>query len=299
MSPRVGLIGFGEVGQILAADLAAGGVGDILVHDRLFVDPMSRPSLAMAASPARPAEDIAIACEGRDLVISAVTAGQALTVAQAAAAHLRGAVFLDLNSVAPHTRRASLEVIDAAGGRYVEGAVMAPIAPRRLGTPVLLGGPHARAFAPVAAGLGFSVEAFADEVGRASAVKLSRSVFVKGLEAIVTESLLGARHHGVEAEVLASLGDTLPHPDWPSLARYLLTRPLTHGLRRSEEMQEAAAMLGEAGLDATMARATATLQRDQAALGMDAPEAQAGGLPELLDAVAEHKRAVSGRRAGS
>jgi 3-hydroxyisobutyrate dehydrogenase-like beta-hydroxyacid dehydrogenase len=78
---------------------------------------------------------------------------------------------------------------------------MAPIAPKRLKTPILLGGPHAEAFAPMPVDWALSTEVFSDEVGRASAVKLSRSIFVKGLEAIVTESLASARHFGVEAEV--------------------------------------------------------------------------------------------------
>ena len=295
MSLRVALIGFGEVGQILATDLAAEGVTDIVVHDRLFSDPTSRPAQAVATAPVRWVETIAAACADRDLVISAVTAGQALAVAQAAAPALGAAMFLDLNSVAPHTRLASEAAISPLGGRYVEGAIMAPIAPKRLKTPVLLGGPHAAAFAPVAQGLGFSATVFSDQVGRASAVKLSRSIFVKGLEAIITESLLSARHYGVEAEVLASLDNTIAHPDWSGLARYLITRPLTHGQRRSEEMQEAVDMLADAGLASPMARATVELQADQGALGLSVDQ-QADDLLDLLDEVARRKVARARRR---
>ena len=295
MSLRVALIGFGEVGQILATDLTVEGVTDIVVHDRLFSDPASRPAQAAATVPVRWAETIAAACADRDLVISAVTAGQALVVAQAAAPALGAATFLDLNSVAPHTRLASEAAINALGARYVEGAIMAPIAPKRLKTPVLLGGPRAAAFAPVAQGLGFAATVFSDQVGRASAVKLSRSIFVKGLEAIITESLLSARHYGVEAEVLASLDNTLAHPDWPGLARYLLTRPLTHGQRRSEEMQEAVDMLTDAGLASPMARATVELQADQGALGLSVDQ-RADDLLDLLDEVARRKVALARRR---
>lgn len=289
MSPRIGLIGFGEVGQILAADLAARGAADIAVHDRLFADAASGPSQALPGAPVRAAESIAAACVDCELVISAVTAGQSLAVARAAAPHLAGALFLDLNSVAPHTRLASRDAVEAAGGRYVEGAVMAPIAPLRIATPVLLGGVHAADFAPAAQALGFAATAFSETVGPASAVKLSRSVFVKGLEAIVTEALLSARRHGVEAQVLASLNNTLPHPDWPGLARYLITRPLAHGGRRAEEMREAVAMLDAAGLDSVMAAATARLQQAQGALGLEAPGDQAEDLGALLDAIAARK----------
>lgn len=292
MSPRVALIGFGEVGQILFADLDAAGVSDIVVCDRLFADPTSSPS--RAANGARRASDISTACAGRDLVISAVTAGEALDVAREAAAYLGQAWFLDLNSVSPQTREAQARVLD--GGRYVEGAVMAAIAPKRLKTPILLGGPHAAGIAPLLADLGFSAEPADERIGRASAVKLSRSVFVKGLEALVTESLASARHYGVEAEVLASLNNTLPHPDWPALARYLLTRPLVHGRRRSEEMTEAAAMLAAAGLDAPMTQATVEVQARQGGLGLGETDDQPEDLGALLDAVARRTTVLSKRR---
>jgi 3-hydroxyisobutyrate dehydrogenase-like beta-hydroxyacid dehydrogenase len=287
MSSRIALIGFGEVGQVLGHDLPAQGVEDIVAFDRLFSDQASAPARAASKTGIPTAADIAQACLGRDLVISAVTAGEALAVASAAAPHLNDAVFLDLNSVAPETRIASSQAIAAHGGRYVEAAVMAPIAPKRLRTAMLLGGPHATDFAPIANGLGLAVQAFSDQVGRASAVKLCRSIFVKGLEAIITESLTSARHFGVEAEVLASLDNTLPHADWPKLAHYLITRPLTHGRRRSEEMAEAVDMLVAAGLEAPMARATVELHARQGALGLTASEDQAESLPELLDAVTE------------
>lgn len=296
MSPRIAVIGFGEVGQILAQDLRAEGVTDIVVHDLLFAEPASAPSLAAARTGVRTASDTARACRDRDLVISAVTAGQALAVATTVAPHLGDAFYLDLNSVAPQTRLSSQAVIAENRGRYVEGAVMAPISPGRLRTPILLGGSDAEALASLLDQLGFAAQVFSDQVGRASAVKLSRSIFVKGLEAIVTESLASARHFGVETEVLASLANSLPHADWPGLAHYLITRPLTHGRRRSEEMAEAAAMLDAADLPSPMTRATEQLHARQGALGLGAAADQPAALPDLLDAVAERTTALSNAR---
>lgn len=290
MSARIALIGFGEVGQTLHADLVAAGLADIVVHDRLLGDPTSGPS--KAAVGARTAGDIAAACASRDLVISAVTAGEAVNVAREAAPHLGEAFFLDLNSVAPRTRQAQAAVI----ARYVEAAVMAPIAPRRIATPILLGGPHAGALLPLLESLGFSASVFGDTVGGASAVKLSRSIFVKGLEAIVTESLASARYYGVEDQVLASLGNTIPHPDWPALARYLLTRPLVHGQRRSEEMAEAALMVEAAGLPSPMARATVEVHARQGALGLSALDDPTAALGDLLDAIERRTTALASQR---
>ncbi len=247
---RIALLGVGEVGGILAADLAARGL-----------------PVALAFDPARPAKGVALAAgaaeavDGAELVISAVTAAAAEGAARDAAAGLeKGAWFLDLNSCAPETKRAIAATVEATGARMVEAAVMSPVPPRRLGTPMLLGGPHAAAFLPVAAALGLNATVFDGPLGGASAVKMCRSVMVKGLEALWTESLLAARCHGVERAVLDSLADLLPGVDAPRLAAYMIGRALVHGRRRAEEMREAARTVADAGLEPLLADAVAHRQ---------------------------------------
>jgi 3-hydroxyisobutyrate dehydrogenase-like beta-hydroxyacid dehydrogenase len=143
----------------------------------------------------------------------------------------------------------------------VEAAIMAPISPKRIASPMLFGGPHAAAFLPIARELGFTgAERYSDQIGRASAAKLCRSVLVKGLEALLAESLLAARRHGVEDVVIESLRNLFPAENWRTLARYMISRSLVHGIRRAEEMREAAQTVKEAGLDAWMSRATAERQ---------------------------------------
>lgn len=257
---RICLIGFGEVGQILATDLA--GKADLTAFDLLFADPASLPSHALLNHAVHAAARAAEAVAGADLILSAVTAAQDVEAARAAAGAIgKGAFFLDLNSASPGMKQASSEIINAAGGRYVEAAVMAPFPPRRLASPMLLGGPHAQALAELAAPLGFTgLTVFSDQVGQASATKLCRSVMIKGIEALLTESMLAARHYGVEATVLASLSDLLPLPDWEATARYMISRSLEHGARRAEEMREAARTVEEAGVASTMSRAIAQRQ---------------------------------------
>jgi 3-hydroxyisobutyrate dehydrogenase-like beta-hydroxyacid dehydrogenase len=259
----IGLIGYGEVGQALAADLQARGIAGVSAWDRLFPDASSDPARAAALRP-----DVRVACGMRDaladrtLVISAVTAGECVAAAREAAGFLApGAFYFDLNSVSPGTRREAAAVIEGAGGRYVEAAVMSPIAPRHSASPMLLGGPHARAFAAIARDLGFTgIDVYADDIGRASAAKMCRSVMIKGLEALLTESLVSARHYGVEATVLESLGNLLPSADWDRLAHYMIGRSLQHGRRRAEEMREVARTVREAGLDPSMSEACAERQ---------------------------------------
>jgi len=282
--PTICLLGFGEVGQTLAADLAGRGMANLRSWDILFPDPSSGPSVAAASSPAVSANDIRAGVSGASIVVSAVTAGQCVAAARAASAHLSaGAYFVDLNSVSPATKVAAARIVAEADARYVEAAVMAPIGPKRIATPMLLGGPHAEDFVVVARELGFAgMTLYATEIGRASAAKMCRSIIIKGLEALVAESMLTARRYGVEGTVLESLRDLLPGADWAELSRYMLSRSLQHGKRRAEEMREVAATVGEAGIDPLMSSAIAARQ-DWAARHVAAARLQP--LTELLDTV--------------
>ncbi len=283
---RIALIGFGEVGQILAQDLAPKAT--LSAWDIAFADPRSAPSRALNQHRARAGKDGQDAVRDAELVISAVTAAQDLDAARSVAPGLgQGAYFLDLNSCSPGQKVASAGVIDAAGGRYVEAAVMSPISPKRIASPMLLGGPHAGAFLKDAADLGFSGARFySAEIGRAAATKLCRSVMVKGIEALVTESLLAARHYGVEQEVLDSLSDLMPLPDWRRTAQYMISRSLEHGKRRAEEMREAARTVAEAKIAPLMSHAIAERQ-DWAGKHRDALDPN---LIAMLDAIRKSLR---------
>jgi 3-hydroxyisobutyrate dehydrogenase-like beta-hydroxyacid dehydrogenase len=265
---RIGLIGLGEVGQVLADDLNRAGGVDLWAWDRLFPREDSEPRRAAATLPfLKMASSMAEAVHTRTIVISAVTAGECRAAAlEAAPALSPGTYFLDLNSVSPQSRVEAAHAVESAGGRYVEAAVMSPIAPHRIASPVWLGGPHAGDFLPLAKSLGFAGAAvYSATIGRASAAKMCRSVIIKGMEALLGESLLTARRHGVEDAVLASLQDLFPVGDWHKLARYMISRSLRHGQRRAEEMREAARTVAEAGLDPWMSRGCAERQQWAAA----------------------------------
>jgi len=255
---QLGLIGLGEVGQVLASDLLLKQGVKLCAWDRLFPLEKSEPQRAAAALPLlATAGSMAQAVRDRALVISAVTAGECRAAAlEAAQALTPGTYYLDLNSVSPGTRTEAARVIEAVGGRYIEAAVMSPIAPHRIASPLWLGGPHAQEFLPLAQSLGFTGAAvYSGTIGAASAAKMCRSVIVKGMEALLAESLLTARRHGVEDAVLTSLRDLFPVGDWRKLARYMISRSLQHGHRRAEEMEEAAKTVAEAGFEPWMSRA--------------------------------------------
>lgn len=294
---NVTLVGLGEVGRVAAEDLTALGVTDLTAWDVAFDDPDSRASGNARELPVAVAASAADAAPTADVVICAVTAANDLAAAAAVAPGLPpGTWFLDLNSSSPEQKRQAAAVVNDVGGRYVEAALMSAIHPKRLAAPFLLGGPHAKAFlAEAAPGLGLVGASFySPQVGAAAATKLCRSVIVKGLEALFTESLLAARAYGVEDDVLASLSNILPEADWESVARYFVSRSLQHGQRRSEEMVEAAATVAQAGVEPLMASAAA--ERQAWAAG-HAGALAAGDLIGMLDAVRE--RAVRERAGGN
>ena len=262
MSLQVCLLGFGEVGQALAVDFTARGVSGLVAWDILFSVADSGPRRASDAKGVRAAVSIEEAIATADLVVSAVTAAQDVAAARSAAAHLkRNAWYLDVNSVSPGVKVEVSQIVAAAGGRYVESAIMSPINPKRAASPMLFGGPHAAEFLPLARQLGFAgATVFSDRIGSASAAKMCRSVIIKGMEALMGESLLAARRYGVEDAVLESLGSLLNSNDWRAQARYMISRSLVHGRRRAEEMREVARTVVEAGFEPRMSSACAVWQ---------------------------------------
>ena len=260
---HIGMVGYGEVGKIFTAGLKSSVIG-VCAWDLKF-------DAAVTSAPARDAElahaaqagvqacpSMQALCEGADFVISAVTASNTLAVAQAAAQHIRpGAIFLDLNSASPGTKQQAAQVIDAAGAHYVEAGVMTSVPPYGIRVPMLLGGTQAEALAEKLRGFGMDAKAVATDIGVASAIKMCRSVMIKGLEALVIESYTTARAYGVEGHVLPTLAETFPSIDWETTGAYFFSRVAQHGKRRAEEMREAANTVREAGFEPWMAAAIA------------------------------------------
>ncbi|MBK9132862.1 MAG: NAD(P)-dependent oxidoreductase [Betaproteobacteria bacterium] len=261
MSWQVALIGYGEVGRILAEDLRRQGIAVSAYDLKLDTDHGQPIREHAAAHDVVLATTHALAVHGVDLVVSAVTASQAVAVAEAAAPGLKkGAFFLDFNSASPGAKVRAAAIVNAAGGRYVEGAVMTSVPPYRIKVPLLLGGPDAAALEPKLNEIGFAAKVASAKLGVASATKMCRSVMIKGLEAMVIEAFTTARHYGVEDAVIASLYETFPGIDWEKHGAYLFQRVIEHGRRRSEEVREVAVTVQEAGLVPFSASGTAERQ---------------------------------------
>jgi 3-hydroxyisobutyrate dehydrogenase-like beta-hydroxyacid dehydrogenase len=273
MAYRVALIGFGEAAQAFAA--AADWRGAASAFD-IRTDAAKQADYA--AHGVTGCEHAREALAGAPAALSLVTADAALAAARNYAPFLApGSLWFDMNSVSPETKRVAEAAVTAAGGRYVDVAVMAPVHPKRTAVPLLVSGPHAEAGAVVLQGLGFrDVRCVGARVGDASAIKMIRSVMVKGIEALTAECVLAAHRAGVVDEVLSSLGG-----DWFQKADYNLERMLAHGLRRAAEMEESARTLEDLGVAPLMTRGTIARQRALGALGIAPPDGLAAKLAAL------------------
>lgn len=266
MEMAVTLIGFGEAGRAFAE--AGDWNRDTRAYDILTDRAETRTAKQADYDAAGIAgfADAATAVADATCIFSLVTADQALVAAQSVAGAIaRGALYFDFNSVAPETKRQAAALIEAAGGRYVDVAVMAAVYPKRLQVPLLISGPHAQAGADALRALGFSPRIVAGPVGRASTIKMLRSIVVKGIEALTAECFLAAEAEGVADEVARSLDESETARGWAERAAYNLERVRLHGARRAAEMDEVARTIEAIGGEAEMAKATAKVQRRLAA----------------------------------
>lgn len=264
MVSTISLIGFGEAGSILGQDFAALGL-TVYAYDHVLANQGARVAMHDKAEHCgvHLCESIAAAIAHGDWIISAVTAASTLDVVRTAAPLMAPhQLFIDINSVAPSTKQEASATLRKYGIEYLDAAVMAPIPPQRLKTPILLGGARASAIAGLMNEMGMNVRKVADEVGVASAIKMCRSIIIKGLEALTTECLSTARQYGAEGEVLASLHHSFPSMGWnDALPNYLVSRVAEHGRRRAEEMKEVAKTCRDVGVASNMSQATADTQR--------------------------------------
>jgi 3-hydroxyisobutyrate dehydrogenase-like beta-hydroxyacid dehydrogenase len=250
---RIGFIGFGEAGFHIAKGLHQPGIASIAAFDINTSEKIRQRAREAQTRLVETNQDLAESC---DTMLSAVTADQAFVAAQQNAPYLTANhIYADLNSVSPGLKQSIARVIEDSGARFAEIAMMAPVPPYGHKVPMLAGGAGAPDFVAQLAPFGISAEIVSREVGTAAATKMFRSIIVKGLEALLTECVLGASRYNADERVFASLGETFPGVDWKRLADYMVGRVVVHGERRAREMEEVAATLREIDIEPIMAEA--------------------------------------------
>jgi len=257
------LLGFGEAGSILSAELRKAGAQSVAAYDLKFQEAegpamMARAAAAGVHAAISPQE----AAAGSEMIIAAVTASSSVAAARTAARYIKPDQFyLDINSVSPGKKREAAGLIEDAGGRFVDVAVMAPVPPYGIKVPMAVGGKWGQAVAGRLAPFGFRIEVFEREVGYVSAMKMCRSVMIKGIESLIVEAMTAAHAYDVVDQVIPSLDEYFKGKDWRWQAEYMFGRVVEHGVRRAAEMREAAKTVAEIGLEPLMTAATAERQQ--------------------------------------
>ncbi len=283
----IGFLGFGEVGFHLARGLRSAGAALVIAFDIKATTQGAageRIRARAAESGTHLVETPRALADGAPVILSVVTAASAREAAESLAAHLTpNHLYVDLNSVSPATKQDVAAAIGAGAGRFVEGSIMAPVPGADHQVPILLNGPSASALVDALSPYRMRFDVMNGTIGAAAAVKMCRSIVIKGMEALLLECTLAAGEYGAADRVYESLAETYPGMDWRKTARYMIGRVLEHGERRAHEMEEVARTLRAAGIEPLMSEATARRQDWEATLRRDGR--LSGSRPETADAL--------------
>jgi 3-hydroxyisobutyrate dehydrogenase-like beta-hydroxyacid dehydrogenase len=285
----VAFIGYGDFAHAIA-----GGLSEAGVELRAYVRPRPDPSGAraradrMRSAGVRAAESMADAVAGADVVIAAVPGSAGRDVAEACAEHLRhGQLYVDPTSCLPAAKAGTADLVGRSGAEYVDVAVLGTVVTAGAQVPMLAAGPGAARWKDEGTAAGLKITAMAGPAGDAALIKLLRTVYMKGRDALVLELLLAARRYGVDEAVLESIGGASEQVPFPKLAERVMCSLAVYAERRADELADAASLVREVGIEPLMAEAGESRLRQLAQSGL---AARFGGerphdLAEVLDAL--------------
>jgi 3-hydroxyisobutyrate dehydrogenase-like beta-hydroxyacid dehydrogenase len=297
----IGFLGFGEAGYHLARGLQSAGAPPLLAFD--IKAPGGSGDERIRARAAETGTHLVetpreLAGQAR-VILSVVTAASAHDAAAGIAASLTANhLYVDCNSVSPAMKQQVAAAIGAGAGRFVEASIMAPIPGADHRVPILVNGTSARDLADALSPYAMRLDVMDGPIGAAAAVKMCRSIVIKGIEALLLECTLAAGEYGATDRVFDSLGETYPGMDWRKTARYMIGRVLEHGERRAHEMEEVATTLRAAGIEPLMAEATAHRQNWEATLRRDGrlEGPRPASVEQLLQLLVDRRDVVTAER---
>jgi len=247
--PKVGLIGFGEVGQAFAKGILE-KTNQIWAYDIVFENPnhpLAVKAREMGVQPTQQLEEIGAHCS---LIFTLVNSTSSETVAKNIAPSLpSGTIYLDLTTSTPQTKARSESVITSHGGIFVDASIMGTVATEQHRVPLLIAGENGKQVKSELDWLGFNSTVIDQPNGAAASIKLLRSIFMKGLEALVIETMLTAENYKVSDEVMKSISNTLNNNDFTLFANTLITTHVLHKKRRHKEVQDSYSLITEANIE--------------------------------------------------
>lgn len=254
---RIGILGFGEAGSVFAGALAAAGA-EVYCYDLSWQeDDGAGPRQLSKVHPGLVFCSLSELLASTDIVLSTVTTDAALDAARASLLVLMpGQLYCDLNSTAPRVKLRLAEMFEASDAVFVEGAILGAIGVSGAKTRILLGGGEARELSEILNGFGLETEAYSPEIGKASTFKMLRSVFSKGLEALLIEFLAAGRQAGLGEDLWREVAELMADDRFETVARnWVCSHAVAHE-RRYHEMLQVNDVLQEMPFEAIMSRAT-------------------------------------------
>jgi 3-hydroxyisobutyrate dehydrogenase-like beta-hydroxyacid dehydrogenase len=224
----IGFLGFGEVASTLSKGLLEQGVAV-----STCLEGRSQRSVERAKSTGVGLVDsLDELVESSDILLSVVVPTEAISVAAEVGESFDG-LYVDLNNISPCTVKEAFKHI--TNGKTVDGAIMGGIK-NGLKTPIIASGEYAEDFAELNQ-YGMNIEVIGSEPGQASALKMLRSAYTKGVSALLFETLYPAYKMGVDDVFLRYLSQTEgSHFQEASISR--LKSSALHAQRRAQEMGE-------------------------------------------------------------
>lgn len=268
---KIGIIGYGEVGSAFAKPLSARdsvslSVFDIRCNDRAssqFLSNLERePTIHLSA-------DIKSLVTENDLILSVVTADAAMSVVQGVLPYINEKkIYVDMNSVSAKTKIRMAGLIEEMGGVFIEAAILGAIAAYGFRAPVLVCGNSAREFADFLNSLGFDIKYLSRDIGKASNMKMLRSVFAKGVESLLIEMMIAAKRGDLLDAVMAEIIEFMDKRSFQDIANAWITTTVMHAKRRADEMEHVIETLNELKVRPIMTMATRDRLKSVSELGL-------------------------------
>ena len=287
---RIAFIGFGEVGSVFSEAVSKRGVS-VAAYDILFDQ---RNGLEILKKRTRVRDlsflPMADAVKDADLVFSTVTTDVAAAAAEACSKYLKPhQVYLDLNAAAPSVKRRVADIVQAAGARFVEGAVLGAVGVTGAKTKILLGGPHGEKTSATLTQLGLNAVFYSTEIGKASSFKMIRSVFSKGLEALLIEFLVAGKRAGIEKDLWDEITELFEHNSFEQTAANWIQSHATAHERRYHEMKQVTGVLREIGIDPLLTSSTEAFFKRSCDIGLgEAFTAKPDSKQDVIDFMEKH-----------
>jgi 3-hydroxyisobutyrate dehydrogenase-like beta-hydroxyacid dehydrogenase len=278
---KIGFIGFGEVARALSQRMKEMG-GEIVAYDK-FPDRVKKKAEELKIPLLEKMEGLIGSC---NLILSTLWPDTALEAAREASSLLSpGKIYCDMNSISPETTEEIQKVISPTGADFVKIGIMAGIPDRGFAVPMLAGGPKAKEVEEILSSLGLIIRAIGTDPKHPAAMKILRSICLKGLVALAYEMLRGAEKYGVSDQILESASEVMSKASFKDTLSNWLSSTAIHARRRAKEMEEAIETLENAGIDPVMSMGTKKIFEEIASFGLD--EIFKGQIPDSFHKMME------------